>query len=169
MNILRRGLNEIIPRIQKSNMKSYNKILTGVAGEYYVAAELSKRGYLASITLRNSEGIDILCSNQIGTKSVTIQVKTTGGNTPEWILSSKSESFYNDRLYYVFVLLKSIDDFPEYYVVPSKIVADYVSNSHRTWLDGKKRNGDERKDSDMRKFRDIEGKYKNNWDILDLQ
>lgn len=27
--------------------------LVGVAGEYYAAAELSQRGYIASITLRN--------------------------------------------------------------------------------------------------------------------
>jgi hypothetical protein len=30
--------------------------LTGVAGEYFVAAELSRRGFIASITMRNSQG-----------------------------------------------------------------------------------------------------------------
>jgi len=33
--------------------------LTGVAGEYFVAAELSRRGFIASITMRNTRGIDI--------------------------------------------------------------------------------------------------------------
>lgn len=37
-----------------------NSQLTGVAGEYFVAAELSRRGFIASITMRNSPGIDIL-------------------------------------------------------------------------------------------------------------
>lgn len=37
--------------------------LSGVAGEYFVAAELSRRGYIASITLRNTRGIDILASD----------------------------------------------------------------------------------------------------------
>ena len=37
--------------------------LTGVSGEYFVAGELSRRGYVASITLRNTRGIDILVSN----------------------------------------------------------------------------------------------------------
>jgi hypothetical protein len=32
--------------------------LSGVAGEYFVAAELSRRGYIASITLRNTRGVD---------------------------------------------------------------------------------------------------------------
>jgi len=38
-------------------------ILVGVAGEYFVAAELSSLGYIASITLRNTKGIDILATN----------------------------------------------------------------------------------------------------------
>jgi Holliday junction resolvase-like predicted endonuclease len=54
-----------------------SKQLSGIAGEYYVAAELSRRGYLAAITLRNSEGIDILVSNIDGNKLFSIQVKTT--------------------------------------------------------------------------------------------
>jgi hypothetical protein len=33
--------------------------LTGVAGVYFVAAELYRRGFIASITTRNSTGIDI--------------------------------------------------------------------------------------------------------------
>jgi len=39
-------------------------VLTGVAGEYFVAAELSRRGYIASISLRNTRGIDIVATNQ---------------------------------------------------------------------------------------------------------
>jgi hypothetical protein len=38
----------------------------GVAGEYFVAAELSLRGYIASITLRNTRGIDIIASTKGG-------------------------------------------------------------------------------------------------------
>ena len=41
---------------QMSNNK-VSSILVGVAGEYFAAAELSRRGYIASITLRNTKGI----------------------------------------------------------------------------------------------------------------
>jgi hypothetical protein len=61
-------------------MKPANKlasILCGVSGEYFVAAELSRRGYVASLTLRNTRGIDVLASNADATKAVGIQVKTT--------------------------------------------------------------------------------------------
>jgi Holliday junction resolvase-like predicted endonuclease len=50
--------------------------LVGVAGEYLVAGELTLRGFIASITLRNSRGIDIIASNSDGSSSVSIQVKT---------------------------------------------------------------------------------------------
>jgi hypothetical protein len=36
--------------------------LTGISGEYFVAAELSRRGFMASITLRNNDSIDIHAS-----------------------------------------------------------------------------------------------------------
>ena len=51
--------------------------LTGVAGEYFVAAELSRRGFIASITMRNSPGIDTLATDIRAKKAVTIQCKTS--------------------------------------------------------------------------------------------
>ena len=53
-----------------------NPILSGCAGEYLVAGELSRRGYIASITLRNSKGVDMLVTNEKATKTAAIQVKT---------------------------------------------------------------------------------------------
>jgi hypothetical protein len=51
-------------------------VLAGVAGEYFVAAELSRRGHIASISLRNTRGIDIIATNKEASRSVTIQCKT---------------------------------------------------------------------------------------------
>lgn len=53
-----------------------SKILSGIAGEYFVAAELSRRGFIAAVTLRNTRGADILVSRTDSEKSATIQVKT---------------------------------------------------------------------------------------------
>ena len=46
-----------------ADLSELESVLVGVTGEYFVAAELSIRGYLASVTLRNSQGIDIIASN----------------------------------------------------------------------------------------------------------
>ena len=64
--------------------------LSGVAGEYLVAAELSRRGYIASITLRNTRGIDILASNADATRSAGIQVKTNQRSSRSWVLNKRS-------------------------------------------------------------------------------
>jgi hypothetical protein len=56
---------------------STSSLLAGVAGESFVAAELSRRGVIASITLRNTRGIDIVVTNKGATKTVTIQCKTS--------------------------------------------------------------------------------------------
>ena len=67
--------------------------LAGVAGEYLVAAELSRRGFIASITMRNPRGIDILATNAVAKRAVTIQCKSSRTLIKGWILSDKTESF----------------------------------------------------------------------------
>lgn len=101
--------------------------MSGVAGEYCVAAELSKRGLLASITLRNTKGVDILCSNAKATKAVGIQVKTNKGSVRKWVLNQKAEDYFADNLYYVFVNLNENKRPPEFFIVPSKVVASQTN------------------------------------------
>jgi len=142
--------------------------LVGVAGEYLVAGELSLRGYIASITLRNSRGIDIIASNPDGTKSVSIQVKTNSKGESKWVLNQKSETFYSENHYYILVALKAIGERPKYYIVPSKIAAEYISTTHSEWLMGKKSDGSPRKDSAIRNFRDPEDKYLEAWNLINI-
>ena len=66
-------------------------VLAGVAGEYFVAAELSRRGHIASISLRNTRGIDIIATNKEASRSITIQCKTNQLTRKVWILNEKSE------------------------------------------------------------------------------
>jgi len=141
--------------------------LVGVAGEYLVAGELTLRGYIASVTLRNSRGIDIIASTSDGSKSLSIQVKTNSNGNNEWILNKKSEKFYSDNHYYIFVALDSLGNRPNFYIVPSSVVATYVTQSHSNWLNGTKRDGTKRKDTSMRKFIDIENKYLEAWHLLE--
>ena len=145
-----------------------SSILAGVSGEYFVAAELSRRGYICSVTLKNTKGIDILVCNEDSTKKLGIQVKTNQINKREWILNEKSEKMSDANIVYVFVNLISQERLPEFYIVPSNIVAKYTSNNHKKWLYTKGKKGQQHNDSSMRKFKDIEQIYLNRWDLLDL-
>ena len=143
-------------------------LLSGVAGEYFVAAELSRRGFLASITLRNTKGVDILCSNADATKTVAIQVKTNRRSNREWMLNQKAESFFAANHYYVFVNLHDNEQPPDYFIVPSEVVATSVKESHATWLAAPGKDGRTHIDTTMRKFADLSEEYRNRWDILGL-
>lgn len=153
-----------------------NKLLTGIAGAHYVAAELSKLGYLATMTSRNTEGIDILASNRDGSKVVSLQIKASSNKqyTRSWILSEKQENHYSKSLFYVFVDLNiDTEERPDFYIVPSKIVADYIKKTHQKWLKTPGKKGKKHKNTDMRLFEiyddKIAKKYHNNWDGLGLK
>ena len=142
--------------------------LVGVAGEYLVAAELSLRGYIASITLRNSRGIDIIASNSDATKSVSVQVKTNSDGKKSWILNKKAEKYSSPNHFYIFVALGKLNQRASFHIVPSHAVAQYVSTDHANWLKGKKRDGTPRKDNPIRKFNDHENTYLEAWHLLNI-
>ena len=145
--------------------------LSGVAGEYFVAGELSRLGYIASITLRNTRGIDILASNIDATRSVGIQVKTRQDTGTSWMLTRKAEEQLEgdvaDNLFYVFVSLNG-GEAPTFHVVPRKVVADYVRTNHQRWLDTPGMHGQLHRDNAVRTFRDTEGHFRNAWHTLGL-
>lgn len=142
-------------------------LLAGIAGEYFVAAELSRRGGVASITLRNTRGIDILASNADATKSVGIQVKTSQHGKTDWLLSDKVEKDDASNLFYVFVLLND-KKLPSYYIVPKDKVKRFCSTEHEKWLGTPGRNGQARNRTSMRRFSDVNDDYLNKWELLGL-
>jgi len=74
-----------------------SKSLVGVAGTYFVAAELTQKAYIATLTTRNTEAIDILASNPTGSKTVSIPVKASAADQREhfsrtWIMNENTFS-----------------------------------------------------------------------------
>jgi hypothetical protein len=152
----------------KSNPAIIPPVLTGVAGEYFVAAELSRRGYIASISLRNTRGIDILATNQTASHSVTIQCKTSQICNKSWMLTEKCERFFARNHYYIFVGLGAADQRPTFYIVPSITVAKFIKASHQRYLGTFRKDGKKHADTSMRVFEDPNDKYLERWDSLGL-
>jgi hypothetical protein len=152
----------------KSRVTNIPSVLAGVAGEYFVAAELSRLGYIASISLRNTRGIDILATNQDGSRSVTIQCKTSQKTQKRWVLSDKSEAFVSSTHFYVFVLLGAAGERPRYHVVPSRDVARFLKADHKKWISTPGKDGRKHVDNPVRVFTDKDDKYEERWDLLGL-
>ncbi|MGN6438896.1 MAG: hypothetical protein ACTHMM_20300 [Agriterribacter sp.] len=147
-------------------MEKLSNSLIGIAGEYYVAAELSRRGFMASITLRNNDSIDIHASRQSDNSLIAIQVKTQQRAGASWLLNQKSEQLVGDNVYYIFVTLKGEQERPDFYIVPSKIVSQRAIDAHQEWLSKPGRNGQPHNDSTMRKFEDKKGEFLEKWPLL---
>jgi len=160
------GANNAPINFVVSQKMKISNALTGHAGQYFVCAELSKRGWLASITLTNAQNIDILAHHVQTKKNVAIQVKTTSGAHAKWILTSRNEQWSEPNVFFVLVRLGRESERPIFHIVPSEVVREFVYSSHREWLKGTKKDGSPRKDSQIRNFLDYEGMYQENWDLL---
>lgn len=150
-----------------SEAEKLPRTLVGIAGEYLVAGELSRRGYLAAVTLRNTKGVDILASSGDASKSVGIQVKTVQSKQRVWPLSEKADTYTKANVCYVFVNLNN-GDAPTYHVVPSAIVAKFSRKWHRHFLSTNGRNGRPHKDNSRRAFKDTKRVFRDRWDLLGL-
>jgi hypothetical protein len=79
----------------KGRIKAGEGLLIGNAGEYYVMAELLKRGIIAALAPRNAPSFDILAAK--GNRTVRIRVKTKSQEYPVWQWSvKKNGSIFRD-------------------------------------------------------------------------
>ena len=109
-------------------------VLVGVAGEYFVAAELSRRGYVASISLRNTRGIDILATNQSASRSITIQCKSKQVSRKTWPLNEKNEGFVADDHFLCFCDIWRTSGASELPRPSQPSCLPYIGKSHEHWL-----------------------------------
>ncbi len=104
--------------------------ITGATGEFFVAAELSRRGFIATLTLKNTPLVDVIATNFETGISLNIQVKTRSErNKQGWILSDKVEKETAIKNhYFIFVNLEDKKSLPEYYIIPADVFAKYHNN-----------------------------------------
>lgn len=142
-----------------------NNINIGNAGEYFVAGELERRGFTVGVPMSNVKDYDLLCINPNG-KQFALQVKTTSSGRNKWLLASKNEKISEDNVFYIFVHLHELDN-PQYFIVPSKIVAETISKGHEAWLKTPGKDGKAHNDSNIRTIEFENNTYLGKWDYLD--
>lgn len=159
--------------------------LLGASGEHFVMAELLRRDLIAALAPQGAPNMDIVVTDISGQSLCGVQVKTRRklGADGGWHMRPKHEDLVSDKLFYCFVDLGADAlDWPEYYIVPSSVVARAIKESHQAWLSSPGKNGRIRKDSSVRRFLPDYTKaffpqkcpfpsgwlneYKDNWDPL---
>lgn len=134
-----------------------------LAGEFAVLSQLSLRGYDANMTLGNTKSVDILVSDPRTNELYQLEVKTAlvpretdsrsrlfGVIAGQWLMGAKHETIERANLWYCFVRIQQQTKVTRFFVVPSKVVAQYIRDQHQLWLAEEGRN---HKDNDLRNFR----------------
>jgi hypothetical protein len=133
--------------------------MTGMLGVYLAAAELTQKGFVVSPTLRNARGVDLPPTDQSYRKTWAIQVKTNRKAATFWLLGKDYSENVSPTHVYIFVNLKG-DARPEYFCVPSKVVAkDGVTSKS-------KKSGSEWYVWDWRSHRRRGRRYREKWKIF---
>jgi len=110
------------------------------AGEYFVVAELNKRGAHAVAFAGNMPKIDLMACNQSQDRTVRIQVKTKrGGRT--WHASTRAGhpstppvDPSDETSFWVLVDLGGRDAFPRYWIVPEWWMRNDIYSAHQAYL-----------------------------------
>ena len=93
-----------------------------LAGEYFVAAELYRRGYEVGITIGNAKAIDIFAVK--GRRKVLLQVKAIRDKKSiGWPISWDR---IEDGIVYVFVLVNPPDQKPSYFILSAEEARENV-------------------------------------------
>ncbi len=92
------------------------QIQTGIAGEHFVAAELSRRGWVVALPMKNNPDFDMLAYREDGAP-IRVQVKTRREHvkTKAWRITSPFPEGPSDFL--VAVSLEELGQ-PRYWILP---------------------------------------------------
>jgi hypothetical protein len=119
------------------------------SSQFFVAAELCRRGFVANVTLGNCPNVDILCTNKDASRFVHVQVKTFRPGDRTVSVGKKAEKDYGDTFFWVLAGIPEPGQKADfmYYIIPSAVMAKNVRGQHEAWATtpgkkGQKRNAD---------------------------
>ena len=144
-----------------------DKSSRGNASQFFIAGELCRRGHSAVVTLGNTPNVDILCSNQSGTRFAHIQVKTFVPGNRTCSVGMKAMRNVGPTFFWVLggIPLPGSPRPFEYYIIPSKAMSDNVSEAHELWLSTPGKSGQVHKDNTVRTVHLPPRKSLSGWDI----
>ena len=121
----------------KGRIKAGEGALIGNAGEYYVMAELLKRGIIAALAPRNAPSFDILATRK--NQTVKIRVKTKSQEYPIWQYSAKKDGrIFRDlskhRDFTVLVDLAMATKDLKFYIVSTYRINKWLNKDFEDWV-----------------------------------
>ncbi|HET7036825.1 MAG TPA: hypothetical protein VFI42_14165 [Thermomicrobiaceae bacterium] len=141
------------------------------AGEHLVAAEIHRRGAYAVTFAGNMPKIDVIASDKVQNRSVTIQVKTKSGSSPGWQTQTtrgqQRSPDPEESRFWILVDLDEIGSTPSYYIIPEWWMQNDIYEAHQAYLN---QHGGSRPVTQASKHHKIERRrveqWRDRWDLL---
>lgn len=148
--------------------------LIGNAGEYFVTAELLKRGVIAALAPRNTPGFDLLAATPSGAIKIRVKTKTEEYDAWQWNAKADGSIFIGlsdtaDYIVLVNLTLETKD--MDYFIVPTHLIDEILKRDFHNWVTTPGKKGQQRATDNKRrimhypKVREFLEPYRNNWSI----
>ena len=109
----------------------------GNAGEYFVQAELTRRGWTAPLTAGNNHAFDIIATRGERNASIRVKTKTSAFKLFQWNAKANGEIFLEMAPKHDFCALVDIPEegaqSPTYYIVPTPIIDKWLKDDFNLW------------------------------------
>jgi hypothetical protein len=126
-NELRAAMNRSVP-----------SAFAGNAGEFFVLAELTRRGWTAALTARNNRAYDILAKRGDEFAAIRVKTKTSAYITFQWNAKPNGDNFLDMTQQHDFCVLVDLpvegDASPTYYVVPTVVIDEWLRADFDLWV-----------------------------------
>lgn len=165
------GVRDLTARAVKQSRSPGRNQRTGRAGEYYVAAELSRFGAYAVTFTGNMPAVDVMATNIEHSRTVHIQVKTKRSRV--WQCKTTEgrpcEHIPDETSFWVFVDLEKADDPPRYWIVPDWWIRSDIYHAHSKWLSEHGSNRPRNPESTHHSISEERvAEWRDRWDLLKL-
>ena len=170
-----KGMDPGPPRKTTGRIKAGEGSLIGNAGEYYVMAELLKRGVVAALAPRNAPAFDILATRGKRTVKIRVKTKSQQYRVWQWVVKKDGSIFRDlsqDDDFTVLVDLAEETKDLKFYVVPTYRIDMWLNLDYERWLRTPGKNDRPHDSSNKKRHLNKEthsqelSEYMNQWDKL---
>ena len=118
--------------------RAISSAFAGNAGEFFVLAELTRRGWTAALTARNNRAYDVLAKRGDEFAAIRVKTKTSGFAVFQWNAKPNGEIFLEMTPERDFCVLVDIPEEPNlsptYYVVPTPVIDKWLKDDFQSWV-----------------------------------
>lgn len=118
--------------------RSVSSAYAGNAGEFFVLAELTRRGWTAALTARNHHAYDILAKRGDEFAAIRVKTKTSSYSLFQWNAKPNGDIFLEVTQQADFCVLVDIPEegemSPTYYIVPTPVIDSWLKEDFTKWV-----------------------------------